>query len=51
MIGVDPSVVTATVERGYWRMEFVKKELKNNKADQLFIDGLVTHIERDVFFK
>ncbi|GKF28372.1 hypothetical protein Tco_0094714, partial [Tanacetum coccineum] len=24
-------VVTATVERGYWRMEFVEKELKNNK--------------------
>ncbi|GKC69672.1 hypothetical protein Tco_1115555 [Tanacetum coccineum] len=44
-------VVTATVERGYWRMEFVEKELKNNKADQLFIDGSVTHIGRDVFFK
>ncbi|GKC45125.1 hypothetical protein Tco_1062847, partial [Tanacetum coccineum] len=44
-------VVTATVERGYWRMEFVEKELKNTKADQLFIDGLVTYIERDVFFR
>ncbi|GKE22198.1 hypothetical protein Tco_1433710 [Tanacetum coccineum] len=44
-------VVTATVERGYWRMEFVEKEMKNNKADLLFIDGLVTHIERDVFLK
>ncbi|GJZ53033.1 hypothetical protein Tco_0607918 [Tanacetum coccineum] len=44
-------VVTATVERGYRRMEFVEKELKNIKADQLFIDGLVTYIERDVFFK
>nr|GEU92789.1 hypothetical protein [Tanacetum cinerariifolium] len=44
-------VVTATIERGYWRMEFVEKELNNNKADQLLIDGLVTYIERDVFFK
>ncbi|GKB49038.1 protein kinase, ATP binding site-containing protein, partial [Tanacetum coccineum] len=29
----------------------MNSSLQSFKADQLFIDGLVTHIERDVFFK
>ena len=42
-------VVTASVQRGFWRMAFVEKELKSNTGDQLLNDRMVTYIERDVF--
>ena len=44
-------VVTASVQRGFWRMTFVEKELKSNTGDQLLNDRMVTYIERDVFIK
>ncbi|GJZ82507.1 zinc finger MYM-type protein 1-like protein [Tanacetum coccineum] len=42
-------VATASVQRGFWRMAFVEKELKSNTGDQLLNDRMVTYIERDVF--
>ena len=42
-------VATATVERAFSAMTFVKNKLRNSMGDQLLNDCLVTYIEKDVF--
>jgi hypothetical protein len=43
-------VATASVERAFSTMNFVKNRLRNRMNDSLLDDCLVTFIERDVFF-
>jgi hypothetical protein len=42
-------VATASVERAFSTMNFVKNRLRNRMNDDLLDDCLVTFIERDVF--
>ncbi|GMP95388.1 hypothetical protein CsSME_00044462 [Camellia sinensis var. sinensis] len=42
-------VVTATVERSFSAMKYIKSNLRNRMGDQWMNDCLVTYIERDVF--
>lgn len=42
-------VATASVERAFSAMTFVKNKLRNSMGDQLLKDCLVTYIEKDVF--
>ena len=42
-------VATATVERGFSVMKFIKNRLRNRMEDQWMNDCLVTYIERDIF--
>jgi hypothetical protein len=44
-------VATASVERAFSTMNFVKNRLRNRMNDSLLDDCLVTFIERDVFFE
>ncbi|KAL6627137.1 hypothetical protein ACP70R_030863 [Stipagrostis hirtigluma subsp. patula] len=44
-------VATASVERVFSAMTFVKNKLRNRMGDQLLNDCLVTFIERDMFLK
>nr|KAJ0222367.1 hypothetical protein LSAT_V11C200065820 [Lactuca sativa] len=44
-------VATASVERTFSAMTFVKNKLRNSMGDQLLNDCLVTYIEKDVFSK
>jgi hypothetical protein len=44
-------VATASVERAFSTMNFVKNRLRNRMNDGLLDDCLVTFIERDVFFE
>jgi hypothetical protein len=41
-------VATASVERVFSAMKYVKSQLSNKMADQWLNDRLVTYIERDV---
>ena len=41
-------VVTATVERIFSAMKYMKNELRNRMRDQLMDDCLVVYIEKDV---
>ncbi|KAL7240693.1 hypothetical protein ACSBR2_006360 [Camellia fascicularis] len=42
-------VATATVERAFSAMKFIKNRLRNRMGDQWLNDCLVTYIEKDVF--
>ncbi|GMP55747.1 hypothetical protein CsSME_00020477 [Camellia sinensis var. sinensis] len=42
-------VATATVERAFSAMKFIKNRLRNRMADQWLNDCLVTYIEKDIF--
>ena len=42
-------VATATVERAFSAMKFIKNRLRNRMGDQWMNDCLVTYIEKDVF--
>ncbi|XP_074299733.1 uncharacterized protein LOC141630889 [Silene latifolia] len=42
-------VATATVERAFSAMSFIKNRLRNSMGDQYLNDYLVTFLERDVF--
>uniref|UniRef100_A0A7N0UM43 HAT C-terminal dimerisation domain-containing protein n=1 Tax=Kalanchoe fedtschenkoi TaxID=63787 RepID=A0A7N0UM43_KALFE len=42
-------VATASVERVFSAMSFVKSKLRNSMGDQLLNDSLVTFIEKDIF--
>ena len=42
-------VATATVERAFSAMKFIKNRLRNRMGDQWMNDCLVTYIENDVF--
>ncbi|KAL7215550.1 hypothetical protein ACSBR1_027662 [Camellia fascicularis] len=42
-------VATATVERAFSAMKFIKNRLCNRMGDQWLNDCLVTYIEKDVF--
>ena len=44
-------VATASVERAFSAMNFIKHKLRNKMGDDLLDDCLVTIIEHDVFFK
>ncbi|XP_076892701.1 uncharacterized protein LOC143544488 [Bidens hawaiensis] len=44
-------VATASVERAFKAMSFVKKELKDKVSDELLNDRLVTYIESEVHCK
>jgi hypothetical protein len=44
-------VVTASVERAFSMMIFVKNRLRNRMNDGLLDDYLITFIERDIFFE
>ncbi|KAL8535339.1 hypothetical protein ACS0TY_011111 [Phlomoides rotata] len=44
-------VATASVERAFSTMTYVKNKLRNSIGDQFLNDCLVTYIERDVFSK
>uniref|UniRef100_A0A0A9BHB4 HAT C-terminal dimerisation domain-containing protein n=1 Tax=Arundo donax TaxID=35708 RepID=A0A0A9BHB4_ARUDO len=44
-------VATASVERVFSAMTFVKNKLRNRMGDQLLNDCLVTFIERDMFLR
>jgi hypothetical protein len=44
-------VATATVERVFSSMNYVKNKLKNRMRDQYLNDCLVTFIERDFFLQ
>ena len=41
-------VVTATVERSFSAMKYIKNELRNRMEDQWMNDCLVVYIERDI---
>ena len=41
-------VVTATVERIFSAMKYIKNELRNRMRDQLMDDCLVVYIEKDL---
>ncbi|XP_074283799.1 uncharacterized protein LOC141608336 [Silene latifolia] len=43
-------VATATVERAFSAMSFIKNRLRNSMGDEYLNDCLVTFLERDVFF-
>ncbi|KAL8515800.1 hypothetical protein ACS0TY_014481 [Phlomoides rotata] len=45
------SVATASVERVFSGMTYVKNRLQNNMGDQLLSDWLVTFIEKNVFLQ
>lgn len=42
-------VATASVDRVFSTMKYVKSQLSNKMGNQWLIDCLVTYIERDVF--
>ena len=42
-------VATATVERAFSAMKYVKSRLRNQMGDQWLNDCLVTYIEKEVF--
>ena len=42
-------VATATMERAFSAMKFIKNRLRNRMGDQWLNDCLVTYIEKDVF--
>ena len=42
-------VATASVERSFSSMNYVKSRLRNSMGDQLLNDSLVTFLEKDVF--
>ncbi|KAK9689019.1 hypothetical protein RND81_09G028800 [Saponaria officinalis] len=42
-------VATATVERAFSAMKYIKKKLRNRMCDRYLNDCLVTYIERDIF--
>ena len=42
-------VATATVERSFSAMKYIKNQLRNRMGDQWMNDCLVTYIESDVF--
>ena len=42
-------VVTATIERAFSAMKFIKNSLRNRMGDELMNDCLVTYIEKDIF--
>ena len=42
-------VATATVERAFSAMKYVKSRLRNRMGDQWLNDCLVTYIEKEVF--
>lgn len=44
-------VATASVERVFSAMTYVKNKLRNSMGDQLLNDSLVTFIERNLFAK
>ncbi|XP_074318754.1 uncharacterized protein LOC141655580 [Silene latifolia] len=44
-------VATATVERAFSAMTFIKNKLRNSMGDEWLNDILVTFVERDVFLK
>ncbi|XP_010670598.3 uncharacterized protein LOC104887624 [Beta vulgaris subsp. vulgaris] len=44
-------VATASVERVFSKMTYVKSKLRNSMGDQLMNDCLVTFIEKDVFLQ
>ena len=44
-------VVTASVERVFSALTFVKTKLRNKMGDSLLNDYLHTFIERDIFFQ
>ena len=44
-------VVTASVERVFFALTFVKTKLRNKMGDSLLDDCLHTFIERDIFFQ
>ncbi|KAL8507203.1 hypothetical protein ACS0TY_017928 [Phlomoides rotata] len=44
-------VATASVEKAFSTMTYVKNKLQNSIGDQILNDCLVTYIERDVFSK
>jgi hypothetical protein len=44
-------VATASVERVFSAMVFVKIKLRNKMRDSLLDDCLITFIERDIFFE
>ena len=44
-------VVTASVERVFSALTFVKTKLRNKMGDSLLNDCLYTFIERDIFFQ
>ena len=44
-------VVTASVERVFSALTFVKIKLRNKMGDSLLNDCLYTFIERDIFFQ
>ena len=44
-------VVTASVERVFSTLTFVKTKLRNKMGDSLLNDCLHTFIERDIFFQ
>jgi len=42
-------VATATVERAFSAMKFIKNSLRNRMGDELMNNCLVTYIENDIF--
>ncbi|XP_074306654.1 uncharacterized protein LOC141641910 [Silene latifolia] len=44
-------VATATVERAFSAMTYIKNKIRNSMGDDLLNDNLVTFIERDIFCK
>ncbi|XP_022870916.1 zinc finger MYM-type protein 1-like [Olea europaea var. sylvestris] len=44
-------VATATVERAFFAMTYVKNRLRNRIGDQWLNDSLIAYIEKDVFYK
>ena len=44
-------VATASVERVFSSMTYVKNKLRNKMGDQLLNDNLITIIEKDHFFE
>lgn len=43
------SVATASVERSFSAMKYIKSNLRNRMGDQLMNDCLVPYIESDIF--
>ena len=41
-------VATATVERSFSAMKYIKNELRNWMGDQWMNDGLIVYIEKDI---
>ncbi|CAH9107665.1 unnamed protein product, partial [Cuscuta epithymum] len=44
-------VTTATVERSFSTMKFIKNDLRNKIGEEFLTDSLVCYIEKDIFVK